>query len=191
MKKWAYFMMTSFTASGFAQELIEPATTMNTGEFQAQIAVIYTENSEFRFRESVLTYNNTLLLYGIFPNMELRLGIDVNSSETTDGGARIGDRTNGTTPLQIGAKYRFFQQTESTPEISVMSHVFLPLTASSDNKPDYTGYDLWVLGLHQINDQHAVLVNIGAATGGDSRGILPLYILAHNWLPFEKWGFEY
>ncbi|KQC32494.1 hypothetical protein AAU57_03455 [Nonlabens sp. YIK11] len=188
MRPLLYIMLSFLVNFIYGQEVVEPATTMNPGEFQAQIATIYTESRELRFRESEIAYNNTLLLYGIVPNLELRLGIDITSSETRENGLLINDRLQGTTPLQVGAKYRFIQQTEAFPEVSVMSHVFLPLTASSDNKPDYLGYDLWLLGLHQLNDQHALLANIGAATGGDSRDILPLYILAHNWLPFEKWG---
>ena len=52
MKKIGALIILLFAIAASAQEIVEPATTMNPGDFQAQIAVIYSENRESRFREN-------------------------------------------------------------------------------------------------------------------------------------------
>lgn len=184
-------MNTLLLATGIvnnAQEVIEPSTPMEQGVFQGQVAVIYAESGDRSFRESELAYNNTLLLYGVLPHIELRLGIDVTSSGTRANGLLIEDRLQGTTPLLLGAKTRLIAQKKGLPEVGIMGHVYIPLTASTDLKPLYTGYDMVLLTTHEINEKNFVLTNLGAVTGGDSRDIITFYTAAYNYFVSDNFS---
>ena len=112
---------------------------------------------------STFTFSNTLLRYGLFPNMELRLGGDWLLYQ-------VKGATQGFKPafsgLGIGTKIKCFEGKGAIPAVSVLADFAVPYTASKGFNTDHLAPSLYLLFENPVNDWLSIGYNLGAKWDG-------------------------
>ena len=110
------------------------------------------------------TFSNTLLRYGLFPNMELRLGGDgfMYQEENAFKAAFSG--------LSIGTKIKCFEGRGAIPAVSVLVDFAVPYTASTGFNVDHFAPSLYLLFENPVNDWFSIGYNVGAEWDGTFPG---------------------
>ncbi len=105
-------------------------------------------------------YASTLLRYGLFDGMELRLGIAYNTMESTMVAEfeTIVDR--GMSPLALGTKINLTEQNGWMPEMAVIVHVNIPVF-ESDFAIDHAIPDIILAASHSISPKFSLGYNLG------------------------------
>ncbi len=110
----------------------------------------------------VFTFSNTLLRYGLFENMELRLGGD-GFIYMPDGASQFKPAFSG---LSIGTKIKCFEGRGAIPAVSVLADFSLPYTASVGFEAEHLAPSLYLLFENPVNDWFSIGYNIGAEWDG-------------------------
>ena len=108
------------------------------------------------------TFSNTLLRYGLFESMELRLGGDAfiyRSEETNRSKAAFSG-------LSIGTKIKCFEGKGAIPAVSVLADLAIPSTASQGFSTDHLAPTLYLLFENPVNDWLSIGYNVGAEWDG-------------------------
>ena len=113
------------------------------------------------------TFSNTLLRYGLFPNMELRLGGDGFIYQNTNGG--VEQWFPAFSGLSIGTKIKCFDGGGAIPAVSVLADFSIPNTATKGYEADHLAPSLYLLFENPVNDWFSIGYNVGA----EWDGILP------------------
>lgn len=113
------------------------------------------------------TFSNTLLRYGLFPNMELRLGGDGFIYQNTNGG--IEQWFSAFSGLSVGTKIKCFDGVGAIPAVSVLADFSIPNTATKGYEVDHLAPSLYMLFENPVNDWFSIGYNVGA----EWDGILP------------------
>lgn len=103
------------------------------------------------------TFSNTLFRYGLFPNMELRVGGDF-FKESGASAAFSG--------LSAGTKIKCFDDEGVVPAVSVLAEFAVPGTASSGYKTENLAPSLYLLFENPLNDRLSLGYNLGAEWDG-------------------------
>ena len=106
------------------------------------------------------TFSNTLLRYGLFDGMELRLGGDALIHHTYDHwqAAFAG--------LSIGAKIQCFEGQGAIPAVSVLADFAIPGTSSHGFETEHFAPSLYLLFENPVNDWLSIGYNVGAEWNG-------------------------
>ena len=112
------------------------------------------------------TFSNTLLRYGLFPNMELRLGGDGFIYKEDGVSPGFKPAFSG---LSVGTKTKCFDGRGAIPAVSVLADFSIPCTASQGFNVDHLAPSLYLLFENPINDWFSVGYNVRA----EWDGILP------------------
>ena len=109
------------------------------------------------------TFSNTLLRYGLFPNMELRLGGDgfLYQEDGTVQGFKP-----AFSGLSIGTKIKCFDGQGAIPAVSVLADFAVPYTASKGFNVDHLAPSLYLLFDNPVNDWLSIGYNLGAEWDG-------------------------
>jgi hypothetical protein len=168
----------------------ESPSVVPQGALQIETGALFTsfEEDVLQTQTQTLTYNTTLLRYGLLDNLELRLGWNVveQSNKTTgDGLATI---ESGFSPLLFGMKVNIAQEKGWLPTIGLVGHLFLPFTASEDFKPQHTSIDFRFAFDHTLSDSSSIAYNLGAQWEADSLGAAYIYTLAYGYSITDSFG---
>jgi len=202
MKRLFCIALLSWTASIFAQDYsdtsdtlitdrpdaTEASSTVGAGVLQLETGGFYTSFEENDFKEEVLGYNTTLLRYGILENMELRLGWNFEETRFKAGGQELENVLSGFSPLLAGVKVDIAEEKGARPEIALIGHLFLPLSASTDYRPETTGADFRFALSHSLSEKSSLGYNVGAQWGGDSPEIGYIYTLSYGYSITDTFG---
>ena len=109
------------------------------------------------------TFSNTLLRYGLFHNMELRLGGDGFLYQ--EDGANQGFKP-AFSGLSVGTKIKCFEGQGAIPAISVLADFAVPYTASKGFGTDHLAPSLYLLCENPVNDWLSIGYNVGAEWDG-------------------------
>lgn len=165
----------------------EAPTTVPVGSLQVETGAFTTSFSNGNFEDRVIGYNTTLLRYGIFSNLELRVGWNYEQNTISFQGQEISELT-GLSPLLFGAKVAIRKERGWMPEIGLIGHLFLPFTASADFKPEFTSADFRFAFNHTLSERSGLAYNIGGQYGGDSPELAYIYTIAYGYAVTEKLG---
>ncbi|GAB5398494.1 MAG: hypothetical protein Aureis2KO_00790 [Aureisphaera sp.] len=166
----------------------EAPSTVPLGSLQIETGAFYTSFEKDNVKQEVLGYNTTLLRYGLLENFELRLGWNFEEGRTSIGGNKLDDVQSGFSPLLAGMKVNITQEEGWLPTIGLIGHVFLPLSASSDYRPETTGADFRFSFDHTLSESSSIAYNIGAQWGNDSPEIAYIYTLAYGYSISDRFG---
>ncbi len=111
----------------------------------------------------LFTFSNSLLRYGLFPNMEIRLGGD-GFMYMCGGGDRAW--TPAFSGLSLGTKIKCFDGSGAIPAVSVLADFSIPNTASNGFSVDYLAPSLYLLFENPVNDWFSIGYNVGAEWDG-------------------------
>jgi hypothetical protein len=110
------------------------------------------------------TLNNTIVRYGIFENMEIRVGTDFLIFN--DGQAM--EPTFGITPLTIGTKLKVYESYNWLPSIGLLAELQSSHIGSKELLPSYPAPSMYVLFEHDINDFISLCYNAGLIWDGET-----------------------
>jgi hypothetical protein len=153
----------------------EAPSIVPAGGVQVETGFIYEKDGDQNFSNTNLTYNTTLLKYGVSDHFELRfiteyLGERTKASETTS-------IVNGFSPLAIGVKIKLADQTGFWPQAALIGHINLK-SGSKEFAPSYTAADFRFTLAHTLSDRFSLSYNIGAEWNGETPEATFLYTLA-------------
>lgn len=195
------FIIILVSLSSFAQEQdsLEPLITdrpdatespyaMARGFLQIETGAVFETFKDASIETENLTYNTTLLRYGLLNNLELRIGWDFLEGRTKVNSTTLDDVTSGFSPLLFGFKTSIAKENGWFPEIAFLGHLYLPFTASTDYKPETTGVDFRFAFAHTLNDNSSLSYNLGAEWRNDSSEAAYTYTLAYGYSITDKLG---
>ena len=104
-----------------------------------------------------ITLNTTILRYGIFENMELRVGTDFLMYKNDAAMKRI----FGINPLYFGTKLKVYEGTRILPSIGLLAELKSPHVGSKDLLPTHLAPSMYVLFEHQITNWLGIGYNVG------------------------------
>ena len=108
------------------------------------------------------TFSNTLLRYGLFDGVELRLGGDALIHHTFD------KWQPAFAGLAVGTKIRCFEGRGAIPAISVLADFAIPGTASCGFETEHFAPSLYLLFENPVNDWLSIGYNVGAEWDGST-----------------------
>ncbi|MET7028966.1 transporter [Sediminicola luteus] len=167
----------------------EAPTLVPKGFLQVETGGLYESLDNNDVKRERTVYNTSLLRYGLLDNMELRVGWNLETRQTTIGGFGTVRELNGFSPLLLGVKVGIAEEKNGAPEIGLIGHLFLPFTASDDFKPQTTGADFRFAFSHTLSDKSNLSYNVGAQWGNDSPELAYIYTIAFGHSITEKFGF--
>ncbi|MEP2936662.1 MAG: transporter [Gilvibacter sp.] len=159
----------------------ESPNTMPAGFFQLETGAFYSEEETGQITTKATTFNTALLRYGILDNLELRLGWNFTEVTTEVAGVETPGVLSGFEPLLLGAKVAIAKENGWMPELGLLGHVYLPLSAGSDFRPETTGVDFRFSMAHTLNERSSIAYNLGAQWGDDSPEAAYVYTLAYGY----------
>ena len=167
----------------------EAPSVVPKGALQIEAGALFTSFEEDVLKTQTLTYNTTLLRFGVLDNLELRLGWNVveQSNKVTDVPPPVIE--SGLSPLLLGVKVNIAQEKGWLPTIGLIGHLFLPFTASEYFKPQYTSVDFRFAFDHTLSDSSSIAYNLGAQWEADSPGAAYIYTLAYGYSITDSFGF--
>ncbi|WP_321308769.1 transporter [Marinifilum fragile] len=111
-----------------------------------------------------VTFNSTLLRYGLVENIELRLGLQyLGYYQSLDGGDI--DET-GFGPLTLGAKFLLLEESERNPQLALLSTFSVPKSGASTFENENLGADIRLNADYTVNDAMSLEGNLGVAWSG-------------------------
>ena len=106
------------------------------------------------------TFSNTLLRYGLFDHMELRLSGDAYLYQES------GDFHTAFTGISIGTKISCYEGKGAIPAISVLANLAIPHTGTTGVSAEHLAPSLYLLFDNPIGERFNLGYNIGAAWNG-------------------------
>ena len=113
------------------------------------------------------TFSNTLIRYGLFPNMEIRLGCDAFLYPSEEGSSSYIPAFSG---LRVGTKIKCFDGMGIIPAVSVLADFSIPHTASNGFNVDHLAPSLYLLFENPVCDWLSIGYNLGAEWDGTLPG---------------------
>jgi len=160
----------------------ESPNTVPQGFLQIETGAYYTSFEDMiegnTVKEEAIGYNTTLLRYGVLENLEVRLGWNFEEGQTTVNGTKLMNVSSGFTPLLAGMKVEISEEKGWMPTIGLLAHLFLPVSAGADYKPDTTGANILFSFSHTLSDSSGIGYNLGAKWGDDSPQVAYVYTIA-------------
>ena len=132
----------------------------------------------------VFTFSNTLLRYGLFERMELRLGGD-GFIYKPEGASKFKPAFSG---LTLGTKIACYEGKGAIPAISVLANFTLPYTASKGFESEHLAPSLYLLFENPVNDWFSVGYNVGAEWDGSQAAPTTFVALCLGFSATERLG---
>jgi hypothetical protein len=153
----------------------EAPSLVPAGGLQIETGFVYEKDGEKNVSTTNVTYNTTLLKYGVNDHFELRfiteyLGERTHAPETTS-------KVNGFSPLAMGVKIRLADQKGFWPQAALIGHVNLK-TGSRAFEPNYTAADFRFTFAHTLSKKLSLSYNVGAEWNGETPEAAFLYTLS-------------
>ncbi|MFC7356265.1 transporter [Jejudonia soesokkakensis] len=166
----------------------ESPLTVPKGFLQIEAGGFYESFEENSFKTEVYGYNTTLLRYGVLDNLELRLGWNFEETRFSFNGNETNNILSGFSPLLAGMKVEIADENGWLPQIGLLGHLYLPLLAASDYRPETTGVDFRFSFSHTLSSTSSLAYNLGAQWLGDSPEAAYVYTLVYGYSVSEKLG---
>ena len=166
----------------------ESAAVVPNGFLQVETGAFFESVISDGIKEESITFNTTLLRYGLLENIELRLGIDFMEESIATNGTKLSNVANGFSPLLLGVKVVITEEKGLLPEIGLLGHLSLPFSASKDYKPETTGVDFRFAFSHTLNERSSISYNLGPAWRDDSTEATYVYTVAYANSITDKFG---
>ena len=149
--------------------------------------VMENDKSDFSKKTS-FAYNTTLLRYGLFKNMELRLGLEYLGEKIEIKNPNTLNSYRGLSPLYIGFKTKIAEENGWMPEIAFLGAMILPFTADKAFKPSHPAADMRFSFAHTLSDRFSLGYNIGAEWDGESANPSYFYSISLGIKIIDKLG---
>ena len=143
----------------------EAPSLVPAGGLQIETGFIYEQDDNVNIHNKNITYNTTLLKYGVNQNFELRL-ISEYLGERTDMDQETLSNVKGISPLALGVKIRLADERGFWPQAALIGHINVK-TGSREFTPKYTAADFRFTFAHTLSDKFSLSYNAGAEWSGE------------------------
>lgn len=150
----------------------EASATVPKGFFQIETGAMVETDKNAGVKFQAITYNTTLLKYGLTDRFELRI-IQEYAKSKIDGISVA----NGAGPISLGTKIAMLEEKGMLPQMSFMAHI-TQRTGTSEYKPSHVVPDFRFLFAHTLSDKFALSYNLGAEWNGEDAAITRVYTLS-------------
>lgn len=173
MKKVLSLLVLALTASVcFAQEelpeLVPDRPGMTWGaEVTPHQKVIWDHGFGFEKtpdNAKTLTLSSAVVRYGLFENVELRVGTDFLMYGDADALAP----SIGIAPLFVGTKIKLYESDGILPSVGMLAELRSPHVGSKDLLPSYLAPSMYLLFEHELGDRFWLAYNAGLEWDGET-----------------------
>ena len=151
----------------------ESSTVVPFRSLQIETGFVMENDESTISKHTSFAYNTTLLRYGLFENMELRLGLEYLGEKIIYKNIDLQDTYSGISPLYLGFKTKIAEENGWMPEIAFLGAMVLPFTADKEYKPSYPAANMRFSFAHTLSDRFSLGYNLGAEWDGES--VIPSY----------------
>ena len=131
-----------------------------------------------------LTLNSTILRYGIFENVELRVGTDfLMYREEPDSKPVF-----GIAPLAIGTKIKLYEGNGVLPAIAVLAELKSPHIGAKDQLPSHLAPAMYAIFEHAIGERFSICYHAGLEWDGETTTPTTFLALALGYSITESLG---
>lgn len=110
-----------------------------------------------------ITLNSTIIRYGLFENMELRVGTDFQLYDND--AAKL---AFGIAPLSVGTKIKLYEGSGIIPSVGILAELKSPHVGSKDLLPSHIAPSIYALVEHSIGERFWLCYNAGLEWGGET-----------------------
>lgn len=110
------------------------------------------------------TLNSTIVRYGVFRNVELRVGTDFLMYNH----GNAPESTFGVSPLYFGTKIKLYESTSFLPNVGMKAELQSPHLGSKEMLPSHVAPSLCMIFDHNINDRFWIAYNVGLEWDGNT-----------------------
>lgn len=166
----------------------EAPSLVPAGGLQIETGFVYEVDTQEGIRAKNITYNTTLVKYGVNENFEIRL-----VSEYLGTRAELNESTvaevQGIGPLTLGVKIRLSDEKGIIPQAALIGHINLR-TGSREYQPQRTSADFRFTCAHTLSEKFSLGYNVGAEWSGDGEfsGATFLYTASIGYTISERVG---
>ena len=171
-----FLISLSVTAQEKRPELItdrpdqtESAVVVPLRSLQIETGFLMQKNETDLAVERLLSYNTTLLRYGLLERLELRIGLDLLSEKLEVKNTDIKEHITGTGPLLLQFKYKVAEERGWIPDIAFIGGATLPCVAKEFFRTSGVAPAFRLALSHTLSDRLALGSNLGAEWDGESR----------------------
>lgn len=155
------------------------------GGLQIETGFIYEKDQEHDLETTNITYNTTLIKYGVNESLELRfiteyLGEQAQLGETEE-------KVRGFSPMSLGVKLKIAEEQGFWPQAAMIGHIALR-TGSEVFEPSYTAADFRFTFAHTLSEKFALSYNLGAEWNGETPDAAFLYTLSLGYVISTRAG---
>ncbi|MBI9058967.1 MAG: transporter [Labilibaculum sp.] len=173
MRKRITFIAIALLFSGFlkAQEKTEMVTDRPDQTESASVVPLrgFQLETGFSFEKydsytNNTSYNSTLLRYGLFERVELRMGLEyLGVSQSFDG---MDFDENGFGPISVGAKFFLREEADGLPQLAFLTTLSIPKTGAEVFENKNLGADFRLNGEYTLNEAMSFGANLGVQWSG-------------------------
>jgi len=164
----------------------EAPSLVPTGGLQVETGFIYEKDRAAELNSTNLTYNTTLIKYGINEHIELRF-ISEYLGETVKQSEDQLTKVKGFSPLALGVKMKIAEENGIWPQAAFIGHINLK-TGSEAFAPSYTAADFRFTFAHTLSDKFSLSYNLGAEWDGETPDATFLYTLSLGYVVSDRAG---
>lgn len=139
----------------------ESTSVMAIGELQLETGFSFEKVDDY---VKNFALNSSVFRYGLFENIELRLGVSYLKTDVELDGGDINE--SGLGPLKIGTKFFLKEEDEGFPALAFLSTLSIPNTGSSAFENENLGAEFRLNADHTVNDVMALGFNVGVLWSG-------------------------
>ena len=170
------FSFLALSAQGDTPELItdrpdqtESASIVPRNSLQVETGFLFENDANDLFSTQAITYNTTLLRFGLLENVELRAGLDYSSETISlNGNSFLTTYNAGLSPLYAGFKLKVTDESGWRPRIAFLGGIVFPFTAGENIRPDHSAATMRFAFAHTLSDRFSIGYNLGAEWNGES-----------------------
>tara|TARA_R110002073_G_scaffold279026_1_gene443218 strand:+ start:510905 stop:511702 length:798 start_codon:yes stop_codon:yes gene_type:complete len=166
----------------------EASNLVPMGFLQVETGAFYETLDVNSLKSKAITFNTTLLRYGLLNNLELRLGFDFTEITHEFNGTELNGKLSGFSPLLLGVKIGVTEENGWLPEIAFIGHINVPAFASNDFKTKSTSTDFRFSLAHTLSEKSSLGYNIGMVWDGNITTANYIYTLAYGHSISDKIG---
>lgn len=130
------------------------------------------------------TLSSAVLRYGLFENMELRVGTDFLLYNDSD----AMEPTFGIAPLFVGTKIKLYEGEGVLPSVGVLAELRSPHIGTKDQLPSHLAPSAYLLFEHAIGERFSLCYNAGLEWDGETAEPTTFLSLALGYNITENFG---
>ena len=194
MKRLLLFVVVMFVASVAAAQDVEftadrpgastGPTVVGHRVVQLEQGIQYDNDGSY----GEFTFSNTLLRYGLFNGVELRLGGDGILYDRNRGESCVALPAAAFSGLSVGSKIRCFEGRGGIPAISLLVDLAIPHTGSEGFATEHLAPSLHVLFENDVTDWFSVGYDVGVEWNGSTPMPEAFVALCLGFAPTERLG---